>query len=127
MKMAERRPLDDRELESLFAAARQSRAYPSDALLERIMDDAMKRDGKRVNASAAASVVASRSGLLARISGVIGGWAGAGLVTATVAGLAIGFFAAEPLDGLSSGYLATAVGYSLEDIMPSFFDLIGET
>ncbi len=122
MRMAEQRPLDDRELESLFVAARQYEARPSEQLLERIMEDS-----RRQADAAIGNVTASKPRLLDAILGAIGGFpAAVGLVTTAAAGLAIGYFAAAPIDGLSGGYLATATGYSLEDIMPSFFDLIWE-
>lgn len=122
MQMAEQRPLDDRELEALFAAVRQSKPQPSSDLMARIIEDS------RHHADAAAgNRLSSGPGFLDRILGAIGGVpAAAGLLTATAAGLAIGYFAPAPLDGLSGGYLVTAAGYSLENIMPSFFDLIGE-
>ncbi len=121
--MAERRTLDDHELEFLFAAARESTTVPTDALLERIMKDA----GKQADIVAAATGAPKR-GLLGKIPAAVGEIpAMVGLLSATAAGMAIGYFAAAPIDELSGAYLAGALGYTLEDIMPSFLDLIGET
>ena len=122
MKIAEHRPLDDQELELLFAAARQSKPQPSDELLKRVVEES----GYHASPVSVASA-ASKPGPFKAVLDAFGGIPAAiGFATATAAGLAIGFFASAPLDGLSSEYLATVAGFSLEDIMPSFIDLIGE-
>ncbi len=122
MKMAEHRPLDDQELELLFAAARQTSPQPSNDLVERIIENSTRYAGA-VDADSATSV----PGLLKVVLDTVGGIpAAVAFVTATVAGLAIGFFASVPLDGLSDGYLTNVAGFSLEDFMPSFIELIGE-
>ncbi len=122
MKMTEHRPLDDQELEHLFAAVRQSRPRPSNDLVERIIENSRPYVGA-VDADSTTSV----PGFLKVVLDTVGGIpAAVGFVTATVAGLAIGFFASVPLDGLSGGYLTNIAGFSLEDFMPSFIELIGE-
>jgi len=122
MEMTERRPLGDEELESLFAAARQSRPLPSRGLIERVL-----ADSERQANAVARGAATSRRGVPDAIPETVRGIPAAlGLVGAAAAGLAIGFFAALPLDGLSGVYLEASADFSIEDIMPSFFDLMSE-
>ena len=121
--MADKRPLDDSELDSLFGVAMTRATAPSDDLVARILADA------EAQVSRVAEVPKVRpEGFLATILAGIGGWpAAAGLATATVAGLAIGLNAPDTLDTLSVGYFyATDSSYQLEDLLPSYGDLLGE-
>ncbi|MCP3969545.1 MAG: hypothetical protein GY717_04365 [Rhodobacteraceae bacterium] len=128
--MAEKRPLDDTELDGLFAAARSTGPEPSGDLLARIMGDADAKTAAVTRVSrpeAGRDVVRARPGLLATLLGLIGGWpAAAGLMTATVAGLAIGLATPDTLDDLTGGVLTSVTGYELEDFMPSYGDLLEE-
>lgn len=119
--MTDKRHLDDTELDGLFTAARHRTPAPSPDLIARIIAQA--------EAVAAPAVpTPTRPGVIARLLDAIGGWpAAAGLATATVAGLAIGLGSPDTLDTLSGGYLATAGNsYQLEDLLPSFGDLMEE-
>lgn len=122
--MADKRPLDDVELDGLFSAARGAAPVPSHDLMARIVADA------DAEAEAEARIVAAavpHRGMFAQLLRQIGGWpAAAGLLTATVAGLAIGLATPDTLDALSGGYLAASSGYELEDLMPSYGDILGE-
>ena len=121
MKMADKRPLNDLELDGLFSAARDAAPVPSEDLMARILADAEAR------IAAVETPDAPRRGVFAGVLGLIGGWpAAAGLVTATMAGLAIGLVTPETLDDLTGGYLASATAYELEDLMPSYGDILGE-
>ena len=122
MKMAEKRPLNEAELEKLFAEAADDAPQPSDALMARILADAQAELPK-----APAPTAAPRRGWLAAALGQIGGWpAAAGLATAAVAGLAIGLATPEALEDITGGYLTAESGYGLDDLMPSYGDLLGE-
>ncbi len=120
--MTDKRPLDDSELDGLFAAAKADAPTPSDDLIARIMADA------EAQAAGPAPVSAPKLRRLAALLAAIGGWpSAAGLATAAVAGLAIGLSAPDTLDTLSGGYLALADGgYQLEDLLPSYGDLLDE-
>ena len=120
--MTDKRPLDDSELDGLFAAARGANPLPSDALMQRIMADAT------AEIAAAQPERPARRGILATALAMIGGWpAAAGLATAAVTGLMIGLFTPDTLDSLSGGYLTTASSYDLEDLLPSYGDLLEES
>ena len=112
-----KRALDDTELDGLFAAAKAAAPQPSPDLMARILADA--------EASVAAPPK-RRPSFWAGVLESIGGWpSAAGLATAAVAGLAIGLGTPDTLETLSGGYLA-AGGYQLEDLMPSYGDLLEE-
>jgi hypothetical protein len=120
MTMADKRPLDELELDGLFAAARETAPRPSAALVERIIADA---DTER----AVPAAPAPRRGVLAGVLASIGGWpAAAGLATAAVTGLMIGLATPDTVETLTGGYLAADMAYDLEDLMPSFDDLLVE-
>ena len=125
--MTDKRPLDDSELDGLFAAARGANPLPSDALMQRIMADAT------AEIAAAQPERPARRGILATALAMIGGWpAAAGLATAAVTGLMIGLLTpntlADTLDSLGSGFLTTAnATYELEDLMPSYGTLLEES
>jgi len=121
MKMVNKQPLDGAELDPFFDAARDTIAQPSDDLMARIMADA--------SALAAPSVARAEPGPgpLARLLGLIGGWpAAAGLATAALTGVMIGLASPDALQNLTDGFLTTATQYQIEDLMPSFGDLLGE-
>lgn len=110
----------EQELEALFEAGRDAAPVPSQALMARIMADAEAEIASRTRAPAPAR------GLLARILEGLGGWpAMAGLATATVAGVWLGFAAPDSLNALTGGLLlpdsaATTTSYDLEDIVPGY-------
>lgn len=90
--------LNDRELDSFFAAARADAPLPSGTLLARVLADA---EAAMIRPAGPAPAVraASRGGLIDAALAAIGGWAGlGGLATATAAGVWIGFAGlADPL------------------------------
>ncbi len=98
------------ELEALFAEAAGAPAVPSAALLDRVMADADRISGARVP---------PHPGWLAALIATLGGWpAVAGLATATVAGIWIGYAAPDTLNQLTDGYLA-AGSYQFGDLLPA--------
>lgn len=119
--MADKRPLTETELNSLFQAARADAPVASADLIARITADAASQLRNTPPAPA------PRAGWVAAVLGQIGGWpAAAGLVTATAAGLSIGIGTPETLNDLTGGYLAAATGYALEDLMPSYAEILNE-
>ncbi len=117
--------LSDKQLEALFAAARAQTPPASPELLARIMADA---DAELVPPVPAR--IARRPGLWAGIFAGIGGWpALAGMTTATMAGIWIGFAAPDTLDALAGGVLvpdsSVSTSYELEDLLPGYGDFSG--
>lgn len=82
----------DGELEGFFSAAREVRPAPDEALMARIVADALAvQDGLQPDALPESSAPTGRRGL-GGLWSILGGWpAMAGLATATVAGLWFGF------------------------------------
>lgn len=104
---------DKHNLDDFFQAAQQAQAPASEALMARVLQDALV-----VQAENAAQDVtperAGRTGLLAGLFAALGGWpAVAGLGTAAVAGLWIGF---SPTLGLGDA-VNTALGVQSTDTM----------
>ena len=106
----------DDQLESFFAAGRAAAETPSDTLLARIEADALAELDARRAAAAPRSPAGSSGGVLA----LLGGWrAGAGLVVATVAGLAIGLGVDLGSAGFDSLPFVVA-DYELGDLAPGY-------
>jgi hypothetical protein len=121
MSKTEHPMLNDAALEAVFEAARADAPLPSEALLARIMADADATVAERARPARAAL---RRPGLLAALIGALGGWpAVASMVTATVAGVWLGFAAPDEFNTLAGGLLLDddsgfTTSYELEDIMP---------
>ena len=117
--MAENERDRDDALDPFFEAAREARPEPSDALMARILADAAEaapRPAEQLRPAEKPSLVAS-------VLDAIGGWPSfAGLATATVAGVWIGF--ASP-DTLSTLTLAET-GFDLADVLPGTTELVFE-
>lgn len=97
-------------LEDLFAAMREERVPPSDALMARVLADALAHQPRPALPVAAevGAGAAVRPGLWRRLAGLFGGaGALAGMGTAAVAGLFIGFVQPEGLSLLGDAVLGT--------------------
>jgi hypothetical protein len=122
MSKTEHPMLDDTALDAFFDAARAESPIPSEGLLARIMADAEAQAAAHERPARAPQ--RARPGLIAAVVGVLGGWpALAGMVTATVAGVWLGFAAPDQLNTLAGGLLlsddsALVTSYELEDIVP---------
>lgn len=121
--MTEGRDIDgERDLDAFFDAARAHPPAPSEAFLARVVVDAAAVDAARKQSEAHSN---PRLGLRDRLRGrlqSIGGWpALAGLATATVTGLWIGY-AAPDLGGLAfgAGSLAEDGAYDLGGLLPGY-------
>lgn len=111
---------DDDGLEPFFAAARDARPEVSPDLMARILADADREIERR----AAPAPAAPRRGWWLSAIALVGGWpAMAGMLTATIAGVWIGFAAPGTVSTLSGGVASS--GYELEDMMPGYGDLAG--
>ncbi|SIO57292.1 hypothetical protein SAMN05444722_3708 [Rhodovulum sp. ES.010] len=119
--MTDRR-LTDEDLETLFEAGRAARPAPPDALLARVMDDAITEAGGR---SAGVIGPVPRRGVLAGLVTGLGGWpALGGLATAGVVGLWIGYVAPGGIDTVRAAMLGG--GYGIADMMPSLDGYLAE-
>jgi hypothetical protein len=117
--MTDRREFDgEGGLDAFFDAARAQPPMPSDAFLARVMADATAEDAARRQPAAPPK---QRRGLRDRLH-AIGGWpALAGLATATVAGLWIGY-AVPDIGGLAlgTGTLAEDDVYDIGGLLPGY-------
>jgi len=123
------RPQDDDALEAFFAAARRTTPAPSDALLARVMADALATQDARQQVPARMRPQPARPGLLAQLREALGGWpAFGGLAAAGVMGLAIGLTAPLGQDGLVALLSQSGAGDAyLVDLMPELdFDIAME-
>ena len=110
-------PNDD--LDNLFASAARQRIDPSEALLDRVIADALALQPRPLVLSPApvlSPTISPRPGLLARLALAFGGGpALAGVCTAAVAGLMLGYFSPTTYDYLTSGL----TGAEVIDLFPT--------
>ncbi|MEL7346036.1 MAG: dihydroorotate dehydrogenase [Pseudomonadota bacterium] len=105
----------DNALEDLFAQARAHRPSPSDDLMARVMADAMETMVR----PEPATTTSHPRGFLA----LIGGWPSlAGLATATVAGIGIGFASPETVTDFTLGS-----AYDVSALDAGYGGLFGES
>jgi hypothetical protein len=115
----------DRDLEAFFQAVK---AEPSEArpdLLARILDDAYaEQDARTARVIPDVAEIrrsASGKGLLAGLREAIGGWpALAGLATATLAGVWIGYSPPASLDALSTTLLDSDYSLTMDSSLPDY-------
>jgi hypothetical protein len=92
--------MQDDDLDKLLAVAARTAPQPSDALMQRVLDDALAHQPQAPALRPAAPPV--RVGLLTRLIGAIGGGpALAGLGTAAVFGIVLGYLSPSTLDLLT--------------------------
>ena len=123
--MTEKQKLDDRHLEGLFTAARESVPRPSGKLMGRVLADAeVVMEG--FAGPIRSPIRTAPTSLVARALAAFGGGpALAGLAVAAVAGVAIGAVSPETVWTLSGGALGTQIGYDPNEFLPSYGDLLG--
>ncbi len=123
--------LDDAQLEAFFDAGREDVPELSDSFMAALLQDAAQVQPQ------AAPLVPERAArpFWKELVAQIGGWpALAGMATATVAGVWIGFAAPDQLEQLSGGvllagdYASAETLYDVQDLAPSYFgtDLLVE-
>lgn len=108
--------MQDDDLDRLLAAAARQAPAPSGALMERVLADALALQPQPVAFRTAAP--APRPGLFARLAGMFGGApALAGLGTAAVVGLALGYYSPTTLDYLTGTSTETAEFFPEADFL----------
>lgn len=119
MKMADTRN-EEELLECLFSEAREATPQPSEALMARILADA-----ERQRSMTAASE--PHGGLFRRLAATVGGWPSlAGMATAALAGVWIGYVSPGQLGGLATEFWPGADGYDLVDMVPPMDEFLAE-
>ncbi len=105
------------DLDDLLAAAARRPVQPSEALMERVLADALALQPATVPVFRPA-LPAPRPGLLARLAAVFGGPpALAGLGTAAVFGLALGYLSPTTMDYLTGASADTAEFFPETDFL----------
>jgi hypothetical protein len=128
MSKADKDMMSDAMLDDLFRAARAEAPVPSADLLARIMGDADTELAARPAVLPVRAAPRLKTRLRAFIDG-LGGWTAlAGMVTAAVVGVSMGFVSPDQVNTLSGGLLlqsdtTTTSSYDLEDIVPGFSGL----
>lgn len=111
----------ERELDACFEALRAAREEPSPELLARVLADGYAEQDAR--AAVAPAAPAPRRGWLRNLIDMIGGWpALAGLATATLAGVWIGYNPPAAFDSLTLALLNESYGYDV-GLSASILDL----
>ncbi len=107
--------MQDKDLDGLFALAARDRPTPSPALMDRVLADAMALQPQPVAVRAAP---APAPGLMTRLAALFGGGPVlAGVCSAMVAGVALGYLQPASLDLLTGGLAGT--GAETLDLFPS--------
>lgn len=125
MVMNEHDKLSDTELEALFEAARDTAPMPSQNLWEQVHQDALALMPEPGGIAIPAPIT---QGPVAGLIDAIGGWISlAGLTTATLVGVWIGFVNPDVLNesaiaGILPGFNASE-SFDLEDLEPGFSGL----
>lgn len=117
---------DHDPLEGLFAQARAEPAVPGDDFMARLMADAERSQPAPPAPASSGEMARPRAGFLSRLIALLGGAvAVAGLGTAAMAGLVIGYVQPDPLWTLADGLGFAEAGESL-DLLPAFDSLLTE-
>ncbi|NDR59229.1 hypothetical protein [Aliiruegeria sabulilitoris] len=131
--MAEFEKQSEQELEALFKALRDEPEEPSSDLLARVLADAYEaqdvRTAEAVPEPAPVAPQPARRGGIRGLLDMIGGWpAVAGLATATVAGIWIGYNPPAALDDLTLSVMESSYSYdtSLGSMLPVYSELLAE-
>lgn len=104
------------DLDDLLATAARRPAVPSEALMERVLADALAL--QPVTATFGPATAAPQPGVLARLAAVFGGApALAGLGTAAVFGLVLGYYNPATLDYLTGASADAAEFFPGSDFM----------
>lgn len=127
----------ERELEEFFRSLKRDTEEASPDLLSRVLEDAYEEQDSLVMRELDAAEArpfetpqdSRRRGLLGGLLDAIGGWpAVAGLATATMAGIWIGYNPPTAFDGLTLSMLDTSYGYDLSigDSLLVYDDLLAD-
>lgn len=98
--------MQDKDLDGLLALAARDRPTPSDALMDRVMADALALQPQPAGLGLAPAPATVRPGLLARLAAMFGGAPVlAGVCSAAVAGVALGYLNPASMDTLTGGLM----------------------
>ena len=120
--------MQDKDLDGLLALAARDRPMPSPALMDRVLADALALQPQPVVMRKAPAPLPARSlaglparqGVLARLAALFGGGAAlAGVCSAAVAGVALGYLDPASMDSLSGGLTGALTGAETLDLFPS--------
>ena len=115
--------MQDSDLDDLFEAARQQPVSVSAALMAQVLADA---DAQQLPAPALPNRK-RRIGLISGLLAAIGGFAGlAGLSTAAMAGVWIGFVQPSALATVTDAFLTGETTTETVNILPGFDDFLSE-
>ncbi|WP_068112929.1 hypothetical protein [Tropicimonas marinistellae] len=117
----------DEELEVFFEASRVAAPDPSPEMLARVLADAYSaQDAIEIEAPATAPETSRRAGL-GGVFSAIGGWpAMAGLVTATAAGIWIGYNPPSTVDTLTQPLLGSVYNLTMDSSLPDIDFLLAD-
>ncbi len=124
--MTDQKNLIESDIDNLLAQAADTQTAPSADLLARVAGDAddIATTRELDNAHIPAALQPS---LLARAFAALGGWpAVAGLTTASVAGIWIGYAAPDAFSGIAENFISIGATDALGDFMPAFTDILSE-
>lgn len=110
-------------LDDLFAEARRTAPEPSHAFLARVIMDAEVQqtvaETARLRPTADVEQASPARGLLGALRAAFGGWGPlGGMLTATVAGIWIGFAGADRLDLLTGGIFGATESLGTVSLLP---------
>lgn len=109
--------MQDKDLDALLALAANRSPQPSEALLDRVLADALAEQQAQARPVARFAPAPAPAGFFARLAGFFGGGPMlAGVVSAAVAGVAVGYLNPATLDLLTGGMAASA---ETLDLFPS--------
>lgn len=110
--------MQDKDLDGLLALAAKQRPRPSDALMDRVLADAMALQPKAV--AVATRPAPPQAGLLGRLAAVFGGApVMAGVFGAALAGVTFGYLDPATTDILTGGLSGGLVGAEVLDLFPA--------
>ncbi len=114
--------MQDKELDGLLALAARDRPTPSPALIDRVLADALavQRQPLPIRLAAVLAPTTARQELVARIVALFGGGPVlAGVCSAAVAGVALGYLDPASMDTLTGGLTEALMGSETLDLFPS--------
>ncbi len=109
--------MQDKELDALFDLAARHRPTPSSALMDRVLADALELQPA---SQPLAPPPMRKAGLLSRLAGLFGGPPVlAGVCSAALAGVALGYLDPTTMDLLTGGIAGGLTGSETLDLFPS--------
>ena len=112
--------MQDRDLDGLLALAAQGRPQPSGALMDRVLADALALQPQPAVMRKAPAPLPARLGVLARLAALFGGGPMlAGVCSAAMAGVALGYLDPASMDMLTGGLTGALTGAETLELFPS--------